>query len=138
MKEAIIRGRVYIKTEPMQHQTKTCIHCDLYDDCPDVVEFKCSIWQDSYWKLKSTGALTKKEYLIYEESSNTLRQMPQNYLIAERPYNRWIVDSDLAANKEICKAVFEVCLTFEGRYSDPIYLIEMTLDLLNHKKRGNK
>ena len=47
--------------------------------------------------------------LVYEVESNTLRQTPQNYLIAiNHDFHGWTVVPDAAADKELGTLVFEV------------------------------
>ena len=47
-------------------------------------------------------------FISFDAFSNTIRQMPQNYLIARRPQfygsGAWILDPDCAANKHIVMA----------------------------------
>jgi hypothetical protein len=40
--------------------------------------------------------------------------MPQNYLIANKSRNGWICNPDPAADKDLCKRVFEILLTHHG------------------------
>ncbi len=44
--------------------------------------------------------------LTYQESTETIRQMPQNYLIAEKINGKWVCDPDPAADKELVLRVF--------------------------------
>ena len=45
--------------------------------------------------------------LIYCEYSETIRQMPENYLIAGKQFNKWVCEPDLAANMNLATAVFQ-------------------------------
>jgi len=56
----------------------------------------------------------------YNKATETLRQMPQNYLLAFRRESggRWIEDPDLSADKEICQTLCGILLNFEARYGD--------------------
>jgi hypothetical protein len=57
--------------------------------------------------------------LVYEVSSETIRQMPQNYLIAhwDVGQRRWLCDPDIAADKELATRVFLALFDFETRYN---------------------
>ena len=57
-----------------------------------------------------------KPILGFQTTSNTIRQLPENYLIAHFDTNRWICEPDLAANKELCNLVFNELLNFESKY----------------------
>ena len=54
--------------------------------------------------------------LSYNEYSKTIRQLPENYLIAHKDGNKWICEPDLAANKELCARVFLELMNFESKY----------------------
>lgn len=69
--------------------------------------------------------------VIYSEGTKTIRQMPQNYLIAYNREGRWVCDSDTAADVEICKVVFEVLLTHTARYSSGEELLDMIKRKMN-------
>ncbi len=63
-------------------------------------------------------------YLIYQEGSDTIRQMPQNYLVAHRTFGRWTCDPDTAADKELCTIVFLELFNYESRYGSGEKLLE--------------
>lgn len=44
--------------------------------------------------------------LTYQETNETIRQMPQNYIIAEKINGKWICDPDPAADKKLVLRVF--------------------------------
>jgi hypothetical protein len=44
--------------------------------------------------------------IIYQKESETIRQMPENYLIAHKSNGSWKSEPDLAANLEICVKVY--------------------------------
>ena len=58
--------------------------------------------------------------LIYQEGSETIRQMPENYLIAKRTElgqsDHWDMDADLAASPYLVKKVCLALLDFETKY----------------------
>lgn len=55
---------------------------------------------------------------IYCRHTDTIRQLPENYLLAHKNQrNAWVCDPDLAANKDLCLEIFKITLTFDGRYS---------------------
>lgn len=57
-----------------------------------------------------------KPKLVFDQYSNTLRQKPENYLVAHFDRNHWICEPDLAANKKLCVKVFVALLTYENKY----------------------
>lgn len=54
--------------------------------------------------------------LVYNEYSDTIRQAPQNYLIAYRREGKWIADPDLAADKGLAVQCFTALLNYENRW----------------------
>jgi hypothetical protein len=54
--------------------------------------------------------------LIFQASTKTIRQMPQNYLIAHNESGRWICDPDLAADKKLCAKIFLALFEFKNKY----------------------
>jgi hypothetical protein len=61
--------------------------------------------------------------LVFQEGSQTIRQMPENYLIAHREFGRWICDPDLAADKELATRVFLALFDFDTHYGDGLNLL---------------
>ncbi len=55
--------------------------------------------------------------LIYDSYSVTIRQMPQNYLIAHKAGNDWICAPDLAADRNLCVEVFTALLEYDNKYA---------------------
>jgi hypothetical protein len=58
----------------------------------------------------------RHQYLTYQEGSETIRQMPENYLIAKKHLNRWITDPDMACNKTLATKVFLALFDFDTAY----------------------
>ena len=54
--------------------------------------------------------------LSFCEYSQTIRQLPQNYVIAHISDRKWICEPDLAADKELCTRVFLELMNFESKY----------------------
>jgi len=65
--------------------------------------------------------------LEYSEYTDTIRQQPENYLIAYRKGARWICDPDIACNKKLARKVFNSLLDFETRYGTPQRVIERSI-----------
>lgn len=67
-------------------------------------------------------------YLVYCPNSNTIRQMPQNYLIAQKDVveavNGWICHPDMAADRILCNRVFNALFDYDCRYQPGEYLIQ--------------
>jgi hypothetical protein len=64
----------------------------------------------------NTKGLIKMSILIYQPASETIRQMPQNYLVAHKSENRWICEPDLAADKELSMKVFKALFEYNNKY----------------------
>ncbi len=66
----------------------------------------------------------------YCKGSNSIRQMPQNYLLAYRTGDRWtggrwICDTDPAADENIAVALFKLVLkSHDHRYGTGEHLVE--------------
>jgi len=61
----------------------------------------------------------KKQTLFYCKYSDTIRQAPENYLIAKKDptdSGRWLMDADLASNKKLATKIFIALYTFEALY----------------------
>ena len=65
-----------------------------------------------------------KSYLIYDEATNTIRQFPENYLIAVKDDDAWICKPDLAANEYFVGKIAIALLKFSNKYGDAQNLIE--------------
>jgi hypothetical protein len=64
-----------------------------------------------------------KPILCFCTYSNTIRQLPQNYLIAENSVNGWVCNPDLAANKELSTRVFLELFNHDSKYSNGLTLL---------------
>jgi hypothetical protein len=62
--------------------------------------------------------------IIYQKGTETIRQMPENYLLAHRTFGRWVCDPDIAANKEICTTIFLELFNYDSRYGSGEKLLE--------------
>ena len=74
-----------------------------------------------------------KSKLVYNAESGTLRQMPENYLIAhvkkETKFKSWVCEPDLAADRKLCMKVFAALLIHENKYQqDGNVLVETILN----------
>lgn len=56
--------------------------------------------------------------ISFDAYTNTIRQMPQNYLIARRPSGAWILDPDSAANKHVVMACALTLLNHDVKFGD--------------------
>jgi len=60
--------------------------------------------------------------VIYQESTKTLRQMPENYLLAQKStpkgcVDNWRCDPDMAADNRVAIQTFKtVCLIYRHKY----------------------
>lgn len=60
----------------------------------------------------------KHQVISFEIGSNTLRQLPENYLLAhfDNDQRCWICVPDLAANEDFAVKVFKALLKWENKY----------------------
>jgi len=67
-----------------------------------------------------------KSTIIYEEGSGTIRQMPENYMLAHNHKGHWITDPDPAADWKIVKKLFRIIFfSHELRWTiNGAYIIE--------------
>ena len=71
--------------------------------------------------------MQKKQTLFYCKYSDTIRQAPENYCIAcknPRHPNTWMMDFDLASNKDLVIKVTLELFNFDSRYATGEKLIE--------------
>ena len=55
--------------------------------------------------------------VIYQESTETLRVMPRNYLLAYKRDGRWIVEPDMAVDKQLAIKAFKyIALVWLNKY----------------------
>ena len=62
--------------------------------------------------------------LIYQAGSDTVRQMPENYLVAYRRERRWICDPDPSADVELATKVFILLFQFGYKYGSGAAIVE--------------
>ena len=58
----------------------------------------------------------KEQVLSFCVYSQTIRQLPENYLIASFDGNNWTCEPDLAANEELCTRVFLELFNYDSKY----------------------
>jgi hypothetical protein len=62
--------------------------------------------------------------LVYNHATQTIRQMPQNYLIAQYNGFSWHSEPDLAADKELALRVYLALFDHETKYNkDGLFLL---------------
>lgn len=84
--------------------------------------------------------MKKKSHLEYCEYSKTIRQMPENYLIAHQlnsgaikqirpmtPY--WVCIPDLAANIDLATKVFQALFDFDTKYGSAQNLLQKVKEM---------
>jgi hypothetical protein len=77
----------------------------------------------------------KKAKVIYSESTDTLRLMPQNYLLAYREKGHWIIDPDMAVDKDLAVRVFKlVALVYNHKW---VMRGEYLANIINDSTYGN-
>lgn len=74
--------------------------------------------------------------LIYDEGSETIRQMPQNYLIAHKVKGHWVCEPDLAADKELATRVFIALFDFDVKYGTGLNLLSMVTPNSDFKNKA--
>lgn len=51
--------------------------------------------------------MAKTEF-VYGQMSNTVRKMPENYLVAKQDNGRWVVDPDKALDTDLASKCFRI------------------------------
>ena len=72
--------------------------------------------------------------LVYQEGSETIRQMPQNYLVAHKNINEWVCIPDLAADRELCNRVFNALFEHSVKYGSGLNLLSKVTPNKQFKK----
>ena len=54
--------------------------------------------------------------VIYQAASETIRQMPENYLLAHKRNGAWVCEPDLAANRNIAVRIFKALFNYDVKY----------------------
>jgi len=83
--------------------------------------------------------MMEKKTVVFQPGSRTFRQMPDNYLLAFRMgyHNEWVCNPDLAADKDICAAVFKVInASFDNKYGNGDELLVKINEELAHNVRS--
>ncbi len=60
--------------------------------------------------------MKSKLKVIYQKETETIRQLPENYLLAHKCNRRWVCDPDLACDRAIAIKLFRMCLNYDVRY----------------------
>lgn len=67
-------------------------------------------------------------YLVAQEGGKSIRQYPQNYIMAWKNGDReWIIHPDLACDKELVMLMFKRNMEFEFRYCNAETLIKSVM-----------
>ncbi len=61
--------------------------------------------------------------VIYQPKSETIRQMPENYLLASKIDNKWVCEPDLACNKKLAVKIFKLLFNHSVKYGSGENLI---------------
>lgn len=61
--------------------------------------------------------------IVYNEATDTLRQMPQNYMLAKRIGTMWHIDFDGAANKNLVRRILEALFEHKNRFGTGLNLL---------------
>ena len=59
----------------------------------------------------------------YQETSETIRILPQNYLVAYNLNGRWICEPDLAVPEKMAVKCFRALLKHENKYGSGLNLL---------------
>jgi hypothetical protein len=65
----------------------------------------------------------KKIKVIYQQESETIRQIPENYLLAGKVKNRWVCEPYLACNKKVAIKIFKLLFNHSIKYGSGENLI---------------
>ena len=72
--------------------------------------------------------------LGFHPETNSIRQVPDNYLIAYKRYERWVIDPDRNSDKELCLLLLEAIFDYEVRYGDGYGVISAVTKLKEEKR----
>jgi hypothetical protein len=72
--------------------------------------------------------LPPKKTLIYQKDSGTIRQMPENYMVAVNMNGRWVLDFDSACNQRLVTKVLLRLFQYEYTYGTGENLIQFLND----------
>lgn len=61
--------------------------------------------------------------LIFEENTGTIRQMPQNYSVADRNQGYWVCNPDISADPILAQRVFKSLFIYDNRYGTGLNLL---------------
>ena len=62
--------------------------------------------------------------IIHSKVTNTIRQEPENYVIAYRVNGKWVSEPDLAADKDLCIRVYLELFNHSSKYGTGENLIK--------------
>lgn len=72
--------------------------------------------------------------IIYQPSSETLRFMPNNFLIAFKHNGRFIYDIDLGLDKKNASKIYEACHSFEMKWGGGNQVAKKLNEVLTNNK----
>lgn len=73
--------------------------------------------------------------LSFEESTQTIRQLPQNYCIATKSKGYWMIDFDIASDEELVIRVCNALFQYENRYCTGLELLSKVTPNPNFKQQ---
>ena len=72
--------------------------------------------------------------IAYCKSSDTIRQMPENYILATRKYRGgWVMEPDLAADITFVLELTKVLMKHENKYGNPEKVIAAVKEKVRRK-----
>ena len=78
--------------------------------------------------------MAKKNILMFQPASGTIRLVPGNYMIARHDGCSWVNDPDLACDPDLATVVFRVLLNYDAKYGTGDYVMQCITLALNTKK----
>jgi len=73
-----------------------------------------------------------KDHLVLSKDGDSIRQMPQNYLVAQRMHKNsfqkngvWVSEPDLACNKVLAVKIYLALFEFELKYGSGEDILKM-------------
>ena len=110
------------------HSCTDCPHEDDIGRCGLLDKGDITKCRSLSWGVRDDCPLPKeskkKAILIYNKLNNTVRQEPENYLIARKSGDRWISEPDLAADKGLCVRVYLELFNHSSKYGTGENLIK--------------
>lgn len=83
----------------------------------------------------NTQTIISERTIQYCNYTQTIRQQPENYIIAHWENGRWLCEPDLAASVDNVLLVTRALMEHENKYERNGAVLEAKIDIMNLKKQ---